>query len=278
MKALKIIIVTTCLLCTGTGLALARGNGAGNTHFKGPRNSSNGPSIVVSQLPYEELNQAERDGLLKMREEEKLARDVYTYLYDLWQNPVFSRISQAEQRHMDAVGALLAKYGLTDPVDGMGHGQFNSQEMQELYYDLTSKGTATQEDAFLVGAAIEDLDIKDLGELLSTTDNEDIQTVYQNLVKGSRNHMRAFGSRLANLDTTYQAQFLTQEEIDAILNSPWERGHVDKDGNLVSSPCHQGSTCRGKGSGCSGNGGHARNGANFTDMDGDGICDHMTGL
>ncbi len=262
MKTIKTILTVACIIAVTAGVAMAQGKGRGSN---GAGQFMAGPGTIVSQLPYEELSQQEKDGLLKMREEEKLARDVYMYLYDLWQNPVFSNISKSEQRHMDAVGAILNKYGLEDPVDGMGPGQFNSPEMQELYSSLTAKGTSSIQDAFLVGATIEDLDIKDLEELMETADNEDVLTVYQNLVKGSRNHLRAFGSRLASLGITYKAQFLTQEEVDAIISSPWERGRVDKDGNPVSG--------MGKGR----NKGHRYGsgaGPNFVDADGDGICDN----
>ena len=269
MKTMKKIqiIAAAAFLVLGVHSAMAAGQGNGNN--AGQKAAVSGPGASVSQLPYEELSQAEKDGLLKMREEEKLARDVYIYLNDLWQDPVFSHISRAEQRHMDAVGTLLARYNLVDPVDGMGPGQFNSPEMQDLYNTLTEKGSAGLEEALFVGATIEDLDIKDLEELLGTADNEDVLTVYQNLVKGSRNHMRAFGSRLAALEVPYQAQFLSQEEVDAIISSPKERGRVDKDGNMVSGP-----GVNGKGT-SSGTAGKKGGGPDFTDMDGDGVCDNM---
>lgn len=255
------IIVTTICIMLGVNTALAAGPGFGN--HSGSSACLTG--AIVSQLPYEELSQQEQDGLLKMREEEKLARDVYMYLNDLWQDAVFSNISQSEQRHMDAVAALISKYNLQDPVANMGPGQFNSAEMQDLYNSLTQKGTASLEEALMVGATIEDLDIKDLEELLAATDNQDIQTVYQNLVKGSRNHLRAFTARLAAMGDTYTAQFLTQDQVDTIINSPWERGRVDKDGNTVAGPGRSGG-----GHGAMGRG----NRANFIDMNGDGICDN----
>ncbi len=269
MKTMKKIqiLTTAAFLVLSVNSAMAAGQGNGNS--AGQKSAVSGIGASVSQLPYEELSQDEKDSLLKMREEEKLARDVYIYLNDLWQDPVFLNISHAEQRHMDAVGRLLVKYNLVDPVDGMGPGQFNSPEMQDLYNSLTEKGSAGLEEALLVGATIEDLDIKDLEELLGTADNEDVLTVYQNLVKGSRNHLRAFGSRLASLGVTYQAQFLSQEEVDAIISSPRERGRVDRDGNMVSGPRGNG---KGNNSGAAGKKG---SGPNFQDMDGDGICDNM---
>ena len=54
-------------------------------------------------------------------------------------------------------------------------------------------------DALIVGATVEDLDIKDLIDLLNKTDNPDIILVYNNLNKGSRNHLRAFIAQIESL-------------------------------------------------------------------------------
>ena len=53
------------------------------------------------------LSQAEIDGLLYMREEEKLARDVYQALYAEWESPAFANIAVSEQQHMDSILALI---------------------------------------------------------------------------------------------------------------------------------------------------------------------------
>ena len=188
----------------------------------------------VTALPLEDLSAEESEALIKMREEEKLARDVYKVLYDVWGLQVFANISKSEQRHMDAVKALLDKYNLPDPAADDTVGVFSSPEMQKLYNDLVSKGRNSAVDALLVGATIEDLDIFDLKECLSKTDNQDISTVFQNLMKGSRNHMRAFSRMLNLFGKTYTAQYLPQDEVDAIINSPRERGPVNKDGVPVS--------------------------------------------
>ena len=62
------------------------------------------------------LSDAEAATLVFMREEEKLARDVYITLYDQWEHPVFNNISGSEQRHMDSMKSKIDKYGLVDPV------------------------------------------------------------------------------------------------------------------------------------------------------------------
>jgi hypothetical protein len=195
-----------------------------------PGGQQPGLSTVVRALPMQELSAEEEVGLTKMREEEKLARDVYQVLYQKWGHRVFSNIAQAEQRHMDAVKALLDKYNLPDPVTDSSVGLFTDPEMLDLYNSLVEQGQQSLIEAFKVGATIEDLDIKDLYDLLEQVDNEDIKTVYQNLAKGSRNHLRAFTTQLSLSGVTYEARFLTEEVINDIITSPRERGRVDANG------------------------------------------------
>jgi hypothetical protein len=204
----------------------ARGKGsAAGGGFNG------GMTALISSLPHEELSEAEMKGLMHMREEEKLARDVYLTLYQEWDHQIFQNIALSEQRHMDAVKSLLDKYNLIDPVIDDTVGVFTEMEMQNLYYELVNKGRISLVQALHVGATIEDLDIFDLREFIQDADNVDIKTVYQNLMKGSRNHLRAFVSQLLAYDEVYVAAYLTQEEIDEIVYSPMERGLYDQDGN-----------------------------------------------
>jgi len=183
-----------------------------------------GSSQVINNLPYEELSVEEELGLIRMREEEKLARDVYATLYEVWQKPVFNNISQSEQRHMNAVKGLIDKDGLIDPVRDSTVGVFTDPEFTGHYISLVEQGSASLVEALFVGAFIEDRDIFDLQELLAQTDNEDITAVYENLLRGSRNHMRAFTYQLSLNGETYVPQFITQEEFDAIITSPRETG------------------------------------------------------
>ena len=176
----------------------------------------------MSGLPI--LDQAEKDDLLFLREEEKLARDVYLYLYDIWGQWIFANIVASEQQHMDAVKKLLDKYGLDDPAEGQLNGVFTNQFLQKLYYSLTGHGSESGLQALFVGATIEDMDIVDLQDFLEQTKKADITRVYENLMKGSRNHLRAFVGNIELLGETYQPQYLTEEEFEAIVNSEREIG------------------------------------------------------
>ena len=121
-----------------------------------------------------------------MCSEEKLARDVYITLGTQWDLTQFKKIARSEQRHMNALKRLLIIYKLQYPI--------------------------------------EDLDIKDLNEFLLQTTNPRVIRTYENLVRGSRNHLRAFVSALEERNETYTPQYISQEEFDEIISTPMERG------------------------------------------------------
>lgn len=143
-----------------------------------------------------QLTELEEQNILFMREEEKLARDVYLVMYDLWGADVFANISESEQRHMDAIKNLITRYGLEDPVAVDVIGEFVDPDLQLLYDKLVKSGEETLEDALLVGVQIEEKDIADLIQALEDTDKRNITRVFQNLLNGSYNHLDAFNACL----------------------------------------------------------------------------------
>lgn len=172
------------------------------------------------------LTQAEEAGLLLMREEEKLARDVYLTMYKQWNLRIFNNIAASEQTHMDAMKSLLDRYEVGDPVIDDAVGEFTDPEIQELFDRLTEQGERSLQDALKVGATVEDLDIYDLARLMDETDKKDIISVYKNLQKGSRNHLRAFVAQIEQRDETYIPQYVSAEEYEEILSTPQERGRM----------------------------------------------------
>ena len=151
----------------------------------------------MGRVQITQLNEEEIEWLIFMREEEKLARDVYLELYDMWGLSVFKNIAASEQRHTDAIENLLDKYGINDPVyDEENRGNFTNGELDDLYQELIEKGSISITDALEVGVMIEKVDIADLEESLSVTDNTNIERVYNNLLRGSNNHLTAFSLHL----------------------------------------------------------------------------------
>ena len=208
----------------GQGMATGRGNGAGRAVGRG-----NGGSFgyearfteelqdILADATGGELSPAEEQGLLYMREEEKLARDVYAELYTVWNLPVFSNIARSESQHMESIRLLLDTYELEDPVADDQPGVFVDKELQRLYTELTEAGRESVVAALMVGATIEDLDIRDLQDEIAGSDNDDIRILYQNLMKGSRNHMRSFLRQLDRQGGDYEAQYIADEYMKKIV-------------------------------------------------------------
>ncbi len=176
----------------------------------------------LESIPVGELTTEEAAGILWMREEEKLARDVYLALYDLWGTRIFSNIASSEEKHMQAMATLIERYGLTDPVGDNPVGVFTDPTLQELYDDLIARGSDSLTAALEVGAFIEELDVNDLRD--RATDTADIDLVYANLEKGSRNHLRAFTRNLSNRGVVYEPGVLGIEDFEAIVGGETERG------------------------------------------------------
>ena len=176
------------------------------------------PAATTSQNSA--LSQDEINGLLFMREEEKLAMDVYNFLYQKWGTPIFQNIASSELTHTNSVKSLLDAYGIADPAVNTAAGVFADTALQALYDQLIAQGSASLVDALKVGAAIEEIDILDLKEELALTAQADIKLVYENLLQGSYNHLQAFVNNLKNqTGETYAPQYLSVEEFQSILNS-----------------------------------------------------------
>ena len=183
---------------------------------------------VIAQTPAETLSPQEVQSLLFMIEEEKLARDVYEALYDKWGLRAFANIARSEQTHIDAIAGLIERYDLDNPLQE-GEGSFTDPELASLYDDLLAQGSRSIQEAVKVGMTIEDLDIKDLMEDIEASDNDDLRIVYQNLLKGSRNHMRAFYRQVQRYGTSYDVQYINDELYAAILGSRIEARGVISD-------------------------------------------------
>jgi len=151
-----------------------------------------------------DLTETEKYWLTYMREEEKLARDVYQYLYDIWGTPIFDNIADSEQTHMNAIKTLLDRYNIPDPAADNEPGIFTNVDLQALYYVLIKQGQDSLIEALKVGMYIEETDIDDLNKGLASTKRKDIKTVYNNLLQGSLNHLKAFVSNLAIQGVVYE--------------------------------------------------------------------------
>ena len=222
LKAGSFLLIAAALIvsvasCSKDDTPANNGNNNGNINIANLQ-------AQITSLPKEPLNSTELSSLSFMREEEKLALDVYITLYNKWGVNIFTNISSSEQTHMESVLLLLNKYSLTDPVGTNPVGVFNNTLLHVLYNQLVAQGNTSVLEAYKVGATIADLYIFDLKKALVNIDNQDIRLVYDMLPKGSRNHLRSFYRNVLNAGGTYTPQYITQAEFDVIINSAMETG------------------------------------------------------
>ncbi|SES68168.1 hypothetical protein SAMN04487962_101157 [Marinobacter segnicrescens] len=214
MNAKSLIAATLIgsLALGSSSLVLA---GPGNGNGNGGQSVDAPTSAVVDP----DLTEIEISDLRYMREEEKLARDVYLTLDEQWgkQTQVFARIALSEEDHTTTVDYLLDKFGVEDPVVNDTIGVFTNQELQALYDELVAKGKTSFINALYVGALIEEKDMRDILAAIDQTDERPIIIAYSNLLDGSKSHLRAFVRVIEAQGLTYEAQLLDPEEVRLIL-------------------------------------------------------------
>lgn len=172
MKKLFFILIITLFSltgCSGSDSSTSSGGGA------------------TSPLSNEEV-----ETLVYMREEEKLARDVYRTLFNRWNLQIFNNIAASEQTHMDTLAGMLDIYGISDPVTSDSTGSFTNSALASLYNQLIARGNISASEAIQVGILIEETDIADLQKAISESTHDDLDRAYENLLQGSINHLRAF--------------------------------------------------------------------------------------
>ena len=173
---------------------------------------------VLSSSP---LEQKDKEALLFMLEEEKLARDTYTYINDLWSISQFANIKKSEQSHMNSISTLLTKSNVEHTI--LPVGVFENRELQNLYNQFINDAAISASKALQIGATIEDLDIVDLENYKISTTNSAIIKVFNNLLCGSRNHLRSFVKAIINNGDTYTPQYLTQTKYNSIITASQEQ-------------------------------------------------------
>ena len=177
--------------------------------------------VIFTNYTSKNIKETDASSLLFMLEEEKLAHDVYTFLYSNWETRPFANIKESEKVHMQKVQELLDQNKISYEI--LPEGKFKNQNLQKLYNDLTAKGKVSEIEALKAGATIEDVDIYDLQRLTKETQNQDIANVYKFLECASRNHLRAFSRNLEMRNAKYVPQYISKNDYEKIINAEHEQ-------------------------------------------------------
>lgn len=178
LAAVGAITLGSAAVAAAAGDSLGTGTGTG-TGAAATRTASADPTLTAT--------------LTFGREEERLARDVYQLFSDTYgQAAPFSMIVRSEQQHYDAMGRLLAAYGIADPSSGRPAGSYADPALQALYDQWKAQGLTSQTEAAKVGVALEQRDIADLEKAIATTTQADVKQVLTRLLEASKHHLAAF--------------------------------------------------------------------------------------
>ena len=203
------------------------GNGSGNGH-----NEFNLDAYSITSTLTQEL----KDSLAHMGNEERLAYDVYTNLYNYYKDlgteiKQFTNIAtKSESKHISIVQDLVKRYDLNvsdfTNVDetivsdnnmsasNMPSGVYDISAIQDLYDDLLALGKSSQESALKVGCMVEVTDINDLDTYVTQAEDAnatDIKAAFENLRNGSYNHYWAFDKALKNIGVTNGCYYESDE-------------------------------------------------------------------
>jgi hypothetical protein len=180
------------VLVVGAGVMSIVSTGYSGNGYRGGGGSGSGTTAT--------LTSEQKDWLLFMYQEEKVARDVYITLGKVYPTEnTFANIQNSEQNHMSACKNLCVKYGVS--IAGINEnvvGQFVLPNLQELYNTCIYEGKKSLLDAVKIGELIEITDINDL-QKASIGMPSDVVSVFNNLTQASYNHLAAFQSRIKAL-------------------------------------------------------------------------------
>jgi len=158
------------------------------------------------------LTQKEAKSLNYMYQEEKLAKDVYYELGEMYPNVRVFHIYNAEVMHERSVVNVMRHYNIPLPIRGNEVGKFTNPELQKLYNELIAKGRKSLKDALEVGIMVEVTDVEDLDKALSQATSPDVIALFQFLRAGSYNHYNAFNRTL---------MFVTGKNACELMGSRW---------------------------------------------------------
>ena len=173
----------------------------------------------------EQLSVTEVDDLNYLYDEERLAHDIYVELSDKWELSIFENIAKSEKMHFEHLLVIYEKYGI--PVPKNYNGFYNYPELNIMYDRFFEGGTMTLESSLTLAANFEEYDIADLERYLTHTQNVDLILVYNSLLEGSKNHLRAIHRNLKKHGFDYEPVFLEKRQFRQIIKEMNGKGRME---------------------------------------------------
>jgi hypothetical protein len=156
-----------------------------------------GLAAGTSQMAAGALTAAQRTELARLAEEEKLNHDLYTAFAKAYSLPLFENLAAAEANHLQALRALMDRYGIADPTAGKAAGVFASATVQAAYDRLPAQGKNGQQAALAAAQIVEKNTIARYSDALGGLNAPAAERVYSNLRAAETRHLAAIDTWLA---------------------------------------------------------------------------------
>ncbi|WP_456450093.1 DUF2202 domain-containing protein [Hydrogenimonas sp.] len=206
---------------------------------------------AAERMPESNLTEEQKYTLAYMWNEEKLAKDIYLALDEIFPHDTFYNIAtRSETQYEAAVEALVKKHDINitnlenyevsyseEELRALAPGEYAVPEVQALYDALYAEGSRSLTSALQVGCKVEVTDVADLDEDIEIAEGApDLVMVYTALRSGSYNHYWAFDRALKSLGVEEgccslgEAYCKTPEEFPASSGGGNGSGHGPHDG------------------------------------------------
>lgn len=163
-----------------------------------------------------------------MHDQERLAMDLNQAFYDDWGEPLFASIAASKPRYMERLSDLVDWYDIRfyGPISDTP-GAYMDERHATAADDLLYRGRQSLEAAYLAAAYVEEWNISEysndtmaieLGECWPCEGMQLLNQSYEGLLLAANINF----ANLASQVDDYQAQILSQAEVDAILEQAWE--------------------------------------------------------
>ncbi|UZR94137.1 DUF2202 domain-containing protein [Chondrinema litorale] len=164
------------------------------------------------------LSGAEKEGLVYTLEEARLAQNVNAYLHDKWQEATFEYVLNDETNNILKFQRFIKKQGGSDPLSYAVNGKFNIPSMQDEYNKYIKIGKNSLLSAYYVSMTLEEQNYLNMENRINESKNTDLIKMYTNRLSSIGDHMRVLDKHMKKMDVAYEAQYMSQEKFEGILN------------------------------------------------------------
>jgi len=166
----------------------------------------------------EPLNEQEKIGLIYSLEETRLSKDVNTFLYEKWEEPIFDYVLSQENINMLRIQKLIIKYGGENPLAYSVEGKYTIPALQEDYNNFIKKGNNNEQAALYVSMTLAERNYSLMQQRIAEAHNLDLIKLYGKRMTSIGKHVRVLFKRLSNLGPDYEPQYMDENEFfDLIL-------------------------------------------------------------